>query len=307
MSPPPASISLLIPCYNAAPFLPRLLASVRALTRPFTNILCYDDGSTDDTVGVAHALGLDIMTGQPNRGVAHARNRLAASADTDWIHFHDADDIIAPDFLARLSEFCDERHDVVSCDSDWVKDDESRAVQIAWRYDPSALADNPHRTLLHSAMSFNSSIIRRQSWIKVGGCDESLAIWEDADVHVRMARAGARWHHVPEVLTYALRRPESFSHDYARGWRCRLQLLEQYARDPGADLVTDALAIEAERAAAELACLSASADAARAVALCRRLGGRPPTSRNPILRLLKRVVPAVTLLRWQHSWRRSHG
>lgn len=62
-------VSLLVPCYNAAPFLPRLMESVRAQTRPFTTILCYDDGSTDDTA-VARSLGLEIMTGQPNAGVA---------------------------------------------------------------------------------------------------------------------------------------------------------------------------------------------------------------------------------------------
>lgn len=106
-------ITLLIPCYNAARFLPRLRESVRALTQPFAAMLCYDDGSKDDTVTVARGLGLEIITGQPNRGVAHARNQLAASASTEWIHFHDADDLIAPGFVAQMSPWCDDRHDVL--------------------------------------------------------------------------------------------------------------------------------------------------------------------------------------------------
>ena len=296
--------TLLIPCYNAARYLPRLAEYLRAMTIPFDHILCYDDGSTDDTVAVAKKLGWPILTPNPNRGVAHARNQLAAAVQTEWFHFHDADDRISPHFLEKLQPFCDDSHDVVSCNADWIDDDDRGALQIAWCYDPTALAHDAHRTLLKTAMGLNNSIIRRDTWANVRGCDESLAIWEDADVHIRLARAGARWHHVPEVLTWSLRRPESFSHNYAHGWRCRLAALEKYAADSSVQKVFPVLIDETERAAAELASLGATTDACRAIALCRRLGGNPPSSRHPLMRLLKPVVPAVTLLRWQQ--RRRH-
>jgi glycosyltransferase involved in cell wall biosynthesis len=299
------ALTLLVPCFNAARFLPRLAQHVRALTVPFADILCYDDGSTDDTVAVARSLGWRMLTPNANSGVAAARNRLAAAATTDWIHFHDADDRLDPRFVEKLAPFCDAAHDVVSCDADWIDDDARGALQIAWRYDPAALAADPHRALLRTAMGLNNSIIRRAAWADVGGCDESLAIWEDADIHIRLARAGARWHHVPEVLTWSLRRPDSFSHDYARGWRCRLAALEKYAAEPAAALVAAELAAESERAAAELAALRANADARRAVALCRRLGGDPPTTAHPLFRLLKPLLPATTLLRWQQQRRQA--
>lgn len=298
-------ITLLIPCYNAAPFLPRLMDSVRALTRPFAAILCYDDGSTDDTVPVARSLGLEIITGQPNAGVATARNRLAAAARTEWIHFHDADDLIGPQFLERLAPFCNEQHDVVSCDADWVED-QGRKLLIAWRYDPTALERNPVVHLLHNAMGLNSSIIRKSTWEAIGGCDETLEMWEDADVHVRLANSSARFKHVPEVHTYSLRRAGSFSHDYTRSWKCRLNALERYATTlpPG---VADQLASEAERAAEALTRFGDKAGTERAVALCRRLGGNPPSTRNPLLRLLKPIVPACILLRWQQNFRGWHS
>lgn len=308
MNGPGTSITLLVPCYNAGPFIPRFIASVQESSEPFSRVLFYDDGSIDDTVTIARSLGLEIITGQPNRGVAHARNQLAAAAETEWIHFQDVDDPIQPDFLKHLTPFCNSSHDIVSCDADWVMDDEPHSLLIAWRYDAANLAREPYPVLLQSAQSLNNTIIRRQTWIQVGGCDESLAIWEDADVHIRMARAGARWHHVPQVLSRALRRKESFSHDYVRGWRCRLAALEKYSADATAGRVVEVLVAESERAAAELAALDASDDARRAVALCRRLGGRPPSSSNPLVRLLKPFVPAVTLLRWQQNRRRAaHG
>jgi glycosyltransferase involved in cell wall biosynthesis len=295
-------ITLLIPCYNAAAFLPRLLESIRAQTQPFAGVLCYDDGSSDDTVKVARSLGLEIITGNPNRGVAHARNQLAAAAPTDWFHFHDADDLIAPQFVERMGPWCTADHDVVSCDADWL-DQTTRARVISWRSDPGELARDPFPHLLRHALSMNCTVIRRQSWAAVGGCDESLAIWEDADVHIRLARAGARFHHVPEVLTWSLRREESFSHDYRRNWTCRVQALEGYARGPLPAAVRPLLAEEAERAAAELAALGMNDQARRAIALCRSLGFHPPLSRNLVVRLLKPFVPAITLLRWQQRRR----
>ncbi len=298
-----SEITLLIPCFNAEKFLPRLFASVTAQTRPFDRILCYDDGSTDATVAIAQELGLDIITGQPNRGAAHARNRLAAAAHTEWFHFHDPDDLLDPRFVAELAPQCDPSHDVVSCDADWL-DENSRALVISWRYDAVELRATPLSYLIGHPMSLNNTIIRRTLWDKAGGCDETLAIWEDADLHVRLAREDARFCHVPQVLSIALRRGESLSHDYRRNWLCRLAALEGYIANPAFAGCEDVIAAEVEKAAAALATLRLDDAARRAVALCRRLGRRPPTTRHPLFRFLKPLVPAHTLLRWQADARR---
>lgn len=291
-------ITLLVPCYNAAPFLPRLAGHVRALTVPFAQILCYDDGSTDNTVAVAHDLGWRIITPNTNGGVSVARNRLVEAATTPWIHFHDADDVITPRFVERLGPWCDNAHDVVSCDADW--DDEYTGKNLlAWRYDPEEMRVAPQSHLLTHAMGLNNSIIRRASWERIGGCDLALTMWEDADIHIRLARDGACFHHVPEVLTHSMRRSESFSHDYRKSWRCRLDALERYAQAPGAGKIRDVLRTEAETAAAALATLDEKPAALRAIALCRSLGGNPPTSAHPAIRALKPFLPAYPLLRWQ--------
>lgn len=295
-------ITLLIPCFNAAPFLPRLLQGVAALTRPFSAILCYDDGSTDDTVAVARSLGLEIITGNPNRGVAHARNQLVNAATTEWIHFHDADDWIAPIFLAQLAPKCTADNDVISCDADWV-DDTTGATLIRWRYDSAKLGYEPAAHLLANPMGLNNSIIRRGKWHSIGGCDESLKMWEDADVHFRLARSGARFFHVPEVLTHSLRRADSFSHDYKRSWQFRLQALERYATHSSVEQLQPILSGEAEKVATMLMGLGDDLNARRALVLCRELGGRPPTSNHPLIRTLKPLLPAHVLLRWQIRYR----
>src|SRR5262249_35073718 len=138
------------------------------------------------------------------------------------------------------------------------------------------------------------------------GCDERLAIWEDADVHIRLARSGARFHHVPEVLTWSLRRDDSFSHNYLKNWRCRLLALESYAAGPLPPEAVRMLAEEAEAAAGELALLGDTAAAQRGVAVCRGLGLRPPLGGGPLVRVLGHLLPTLTLLRWRRR-RRQRG
>jgi len=297
------SVTLLIPCYNAAPFLPRIMEQVRAQTQPFATVIGYDDGSTDNTAAVAAKLGLALLGPNSNRGVAYARNRLVDAVQNEWFHFHDADDLIDPNFVERLGACCDGGCDVVSCDADWL-DETTREIQLRWRYDPAALALDPAAHLIERAMSLNNTIIRTSAWRRIGGCDESLRMWEDADVHIRLALAGARWRHLAEVRTCALRRRESFSHNYRESWLCRLSALQKYAASAG-PRPTAVLAAEAERAAGELLHWKDRPAAARALALCRHLGGNPPTTRNPLLRALKPFLPALTLLQWQDRRRRS--
>ena len=66
-------ISVVIPAYNAARFLPRCLASVFAQTLKPDEVIVVDDGSTDDTAALAAALGARVIS-RPNGGLSAARN-----------------------------------------------------------------------------------------------------------------------------------------------------------------------------------------------------------------------------------------
>jgi len=296
--------TLLVPCYNAARYLPRLMEYVRALETPFDRILAYDDGSTDDTVPVARSLDLEIITPNKNGGVSVARNRLASAASTEWIHFHDADDRIHPAFLTRLAPLADASADAVSCDADWIGETDG-ALHVAWRYDPAALATDPAAHLLTRPLGLNSSLIRRSAWLGVGGCDETLAMWEDADIHFRLALSGARWRHHAEVLTWSLRDSSSFSHNYRRNWRCRLQALEKYTTLAAATHLRPVIAAEAETVAGHLLSLGDRAGTRSALALASRLGRIVPTTRNPLLRAARVVLPPIFTLALQQRLRRA--
>ena len=99
-------VSILIPAYNAAPWIDTTLRSALAQTWPNTELIVVDDGSTDDTLALANAFAashpsasIRVVT-QPNRGASAARNHALRLARGDYIQFLDADDLLAPDKIA---------------------------------------------------------------------------------------------------------------------------------------------------------------------------------------------------------------
>jgi glycosyltransferase involved in cell wall biosynthesis len=297
-------VSLLVPCFNAASFLPRFSLALSAMTVRFDEVIAYDDGSTDDTVAMLRSLGWRVVVGGGNRGVSHARNALVRAASCEWIHFHDADDIILPRYLERLGPLADGECDIVSCDADWIREEDG-SLEIAWRYDVEGLASDPVSALLQVPMGCNSSLVRKLAWERVGGCDENLRIWEDADVHIRMALAGARMRHIPEVHTQSLRRGGSLSTNLSENARCRLRCLGSYAEWPVRSRYEVILREECERSARALLNLGDTVSAKAALDLCRRLGGKPPTTGGNLpFRFLRLVLPELVFMRIQERRRR---
>jgi len=92
-------ISVIIPSYQSAAWLPAAIASVRAQAVPVREIIVVDDGSRDDTPAVAARIpGIDYLR-QDNAGPAAARNTGIARAQGEWLAFLDADDTWTGDRL----------------------------------------------------------------------------------------------------------------------------------------------------------------------------------------------------------------
>ena len=86
-------VSVIVPSYNAARFLPEAIASVRRQHYEPLEILIVDDGSTDATPQLVPRLGADIRYfRKENAGVASARNVGLREARGEVIAFLDADD-----------------------------------------------------------------------------------------------------------------------------------------------------------------------------------------------------------------------
>ena len=102
-------LSLIIPAYNEAAYLPRLLDSVDAARERYhggpaaTEVIVADNGSTDETAGIARARGCGVADVELRR-IAAARNGGAASARGEILCFVDADYRIHPETFNAIGE-----------------------------------------------------------------------------------------------------------------------------------------------------------------------------------------------------------
>ncbi|MBO6217414.1 MAG: glycosyltransferase [Prevotella sp.] len=99
-------LSLIIPAYNAAPFIDRCLLSVAAQTYHDYEVIVVDDGSTDDTVGKVEKWRVHdnriVLLQCQHVGVAAARSKALALAQGEMIAFVDADDYLHPQYLELM-------------------------------------------------------------------------------------------------------------------------------------------------------------------------------------------------------------
>lgn len=296
--------ALLIPCYNAERFLPMFIEEIRALDPGFDEVLLYDDASTDQTASIARKMGLTIIQGDKNLGPGGARNVLAANTNAEWIHFHDVDDEIAPDYLYHVLPHLTGDIDLVLHDVEFIEEG-TRAHIITFHARPEIETD-PIRSLLVNPMGTWSSVIRREFFLDSGGFDGSYRCFEDGDMHLRLALAGARILRLPMVLETSLRHGDGASADMTYCYRCRFAFLERYV-DILPERLMDDLSSEFSKTAYALIKHGDFELAKRSIDSCRAIGGSFPRTKNKLLSFLSMFLPDVCTILIQESVRRGLG
>lgn len=96
------SVSIIIPCYNAAPFIRETLDSVFQQTERSLEVILVDDASTDDGADIVEREypTVHLVRGQ-KRGAAASRNLAMTLASGAFIQFLDADDVLLPEKIER--------------------------------------------------------------------------------------------------------------------------------------------------------------------------------------------------------------
>jgi glycosyltransferase involved in cell wall biosynthesis len=117
---PGPSVSIILPTYNRATFLPRAIDSIRSQTWTDWELIIVDDGSTDNTRELVARLRTGIpqrvrYLRQENRGAYGARNTGLDLATGEYIAFFDSDDVWLPHHLSDCARALAENPDV-----DWV-------------------------------------------------------------------------------------------------------------------------------------------------------------------------------------------
>ena len=124
-------VSIIIPAYNAARFLPACIESVLAQTHRDIEIIVVNDGSTDNTDDVVRPY-LDRIRyiTQCNKGLSAARNAGFKASSGQFVCFLDADDVLMQDkFQRQIAKFAEETgyaenvnvRAAASCDACWKR------------------------------------------------------------------------------------------------------------------------------------------------------------------------------------------
>ncbi|MCR5464815.1 MAG: glycosyltransferase [Bacteroidales bacterium] len=95
-------ISIVIPIYNAAPFIKRCVESALAQTIENVEVICVDDCSSDNSGEIVESIvdpRLKVIVFPQNHGVSAARNAGLETARGDYVYFLDSDDWLDPDYL----------------------------------------------------------------------------------------------------------------------------------------------------------------------------------------------------------------
>ncbi|MCC6396857.1 MAG: glycosyltransferase [Bacteroidetes bacterium] len=193
-------VSVVIPCYNQAQFLREAIESVARQTETRWEVIVVNDGSPDDTSPVVEQyrrehpeLALRLIE-QENRGLPAARNAGCAVARGEYLLPLDADDRIAPTFMARcLREFG------AHADIGFVYSHIRRFGEVNEVF---ALPPFDAETIVHKDNSVAvCALMRKKMWEEVGGYNETMTEgYEDWDFWVGCIEKGWKGVRVPEPL-----------------------------------------------------------------------------------------------------------
>jgi glycosyltransferase involved in cell wall biosynthesis len=120
-------ISVIVPVYNTAKYLRRCLASICAQSFKELEIICINDGSTDNSLKILEELATQdnriIVINQENLGAGSARNTGLKRASAPYIGFVDSDDYIAPDMYEKMYTAMTQNNvDFVECGAEALYD-----------------------------------------------------------------------------------------------------------------------------------------------------------------------------------------
>lgn len=122
-------ISIIIPVYNCQNYLKRCLDSVFLQDYSNYEVICIDDGSTDNSAQIAKEYNVRYYY-QENSGQAVARNKGIELAKGEWLCFVDSDDAIQPNYLSKMYEATNNDIDIVVCRIKRINEDGSYNIDV---------------------------------------------------------------------------------------------------------------------------------------------------------------------------------
>jgi Glycosyl transferase family 2 len=284
------SVGVLVTYFGEQELLRECLESVAEQTEPVDEVLVYDDASDAPAEDfIPHGLPVTVLRGEVNRGPAHGRNRLLFASQSDYVHFHDADDLFAPEWHACVRDVLEVQDvDAVFTEIDAVDEADTRSERILALANLTPGADLV-RHCIQGVMLVPSGTYRRDRALAIRGYRESLHQAEDFDFHVRLAASGVTYAAIKASLVTIRVREAGRSRNQAQTWSCYLEAVALLANELPAKYRPE-LADAAARAGSKLFRLGARREADAAFELARQFGPPRFSNQRGAYRLLARTV-----------------
>lgn len=206
------SITVLVPCFNTAPYLETTVQTALAQTIPPTEIILVDDGSSDGTLEIIRSLEarhacIKVVALESNQGLVAARNAGLKVSTGDYVAMLDADDLWTPDALEVRAQLAKTYPDavVIATDFAWFEDEphaeptgrvglgprgRSLFAKSFSSGEPSYLADPfPSVASTHFAW-VGATLVKRSAISAVGNFDVTFNGAEDTLLWLRLAQRG---------------------------------------------------------------------------------------------------------------------
>lgn len=226
-------VSILVPAFNAAPWVAAAIESVRAQTFGDWEIVAVDDASTDRTLEVLRSFAapnIRVEANPHNLGMTANWNRCLSLATGEIVLKLDADDALKPRALELLAEAFEDPG-VVAAGMRSLQCDELLEPFDGIQGDDAMLRAgiNPYRDATHNGTRwYDIAALGVQLWSSsafafkrgaVTGWDERFGCASDTELMLRVLELGQPVAHRGAVGTLYRVRPGSVSDEYrARGW-----------------------------------------------------------------------------------------
>jgi glycosyltransferase involved in cell wall biosynthesis len=198
----PTPVSLITTVYNRAPFLPACLDSILAQNYADFDLLIWDDGSTDNSLEIAHHYAQKDdrihVIAAPHQGLVRSLKAAIATTSGNYLSWADSDDLLAPTALAETVAILNSHPSFGVVYTNHLLVNEQGQDQGLGRLCRTPYS--PDRLLLEF-MTFHFRLIRRTCYEQVGGIDPSFTTAEDYDLCLKLSEI-TDFYHLPRSLYF---------------------------------------------------------------------------------------------------------
>lgn len=188
------NISVIIPCYNVDQYIGECLEAVFSQELVPFEVICIDDGSTDRTVEILYEYKsrfpekMHVLINEGNKGATYSRNRGLVMAQSEYLNFFDADDLMLPHkikYQTELLNSLENKPDILvsACVKRYVNGTEKNYIYYE---------QNPWNALMDAVLGVTTSnLFKRTKVLEIQGWTENLKSSQEYDLMFRMLKADA--------------------------------------------------------------------------------------------------------------------